>query len=388
MKIVIVNSFFPPWRGGAESYTFNLATSLHARGHDVVVFCGDAPLPAGTEVVNGVRVERLKITRKIYGTPVMPSLLRSLSGEPADILHANFPSPYIAFQTANAAKKKMATSVITWHNDLPPVTSAAGLLVEVHDRLVLPYYLRHFSRIIATTEAYANSSRNLRRFRDKVVVIPNGVDTIRFNTRVSGEDIKQKFGLTDCRVLLFVGALTKWHRYKGLDILLSAMPLLKRLGRSVRLLVVGGGSLEEEYRILARSLGVSEETIFAGDVSDDTLPEYYACADVVVVPSKDRSEGFGLTILEANATGKPVIGSDVGGIPNVINDGMNGKLVRPNDPLMLAETITELLSSDGLMDKLGRAGRVLAEHYDWSIVAERTEKLYESVRSTQESGRL
>jgi glycosyltransferase involved in cell wall biosynthesis len=382
MKIVIVNSFFPPWRGGAESYTFNLGANLRRRGHEIVVFCGNEPLTPGFQVVEGIRIERLEILGRLYGTPIMPSLPGRLSRERADVLHANFPSPYIAFLTAVTAKWNTTPSILTWHNDLPSVTTIASLLAEAHDKLLLPVYLPRYDRIIATTEQYAATSRNLRRVREKVVIIPNGVDTVRFNPNVSGDEIKEKFRLRGRSVLLFVGALSQWHRYKGLDVLLSAMARLRKVNENVRLLVVGDGSLSNEYRALAKSLGASEEVIFAGDVSDDALPEYYACADILVVPSKDRSEGFGLTILEANASGKPVIGSNVGGIPGVIEDGENGRLVPANEPVMLAEAVGHLLSSDELRAKMGRAGRLLAEKHDWSIVAERTEELYESVRLT------
>jgi len=354
----------------------------------VVVYCGDAPSPPGTEIVDGVRVERLKIVRRFYGTPVMPSLLGRLSTEGADVLHANFPSPYIAFVTGLASGLTRTASVLTWHNDLPKVTTTAGLLVELHDRILLPAYAPSFRRIIATTKEYASTSRNLQRFRDKVVVIPNGVDTTRFNPHVNGYGIRDKFGFWKHRVLLFVGALTKWHRYKGLDVLLSATSLLKNTDKNVRLLVVGDGSLTLEYRALAKLLGISDQVIFAGNVPDDVLPKYYACADILIVPSKDRSEGFGLTILEANATGKPVIGSNVGGIPSVIEDGKNGRLVPPNSPSILAENIRQVLSSEDLIAKLGSAGRLIAEKHDWSIVTERTEKLYESVQSAQENVRF
>jgi glycosyltransferase involved in cell wall biosynthesis len=338
-------------------------------------------------MVEGVRVERLDILTRVYGTPVMPALLAKLATEPADILHANFPSPYIACLTAVASKLKTTQSVLTWHNDLPQVTRAAGIIVEVHDRIALPIYLPSFSRVITTSKHYASTSRNLRRFPERVVVIPNGVDTTRFNPKVNGEEIRQRLGLADHRVLLFVGALTQWHRYKGLDVLLSAMSRLKKLGQDVRLIVVGDGSLAPEYRSLANSLRMSEDVVFAGNVSDDDLPGYYACADILILPSKDRSEGFGLTILEANATGKPAIGSNVGGIPSVIEDGKNGKLVPPNDPAALSETIRELFTSDALLDRLGRNARSIAEKHDWSIVAEQTERVYESARLANESVR-
>jgi glycosyltransferase involved in cell wall biosynthesis len=228
---------------------------------------------------------------------------------------------------------------------------------------------------------YAHTSRNLERIKAKVTVIPNGVDTHRFNPKVSGGDITANLGLERCKVVLFVGALTKWHRYKGLDILLRAFSLID--DSRFRLLVVGDGILALEYRQLASALFITDRVIFAGDVPDSELPKYYACSDILVLPSKDRSEGFGLTLLEANASGKPVIGTSVGGILSVIQDGFNGALVPPNDPETLACKLKELLCGpDRRLIEMGMNGRMFAENLDWSVVAERTEKLYASVLSS------
>jgi len=381
MRVVIVNSFFPPWRGGAETYVYNLAKNLQGRGHEITVVCGDQPLETGTREVDGLTVKRLHITRKIYGTPIMPYLFLRLLNEPADIMHANFPSPYIAFITAFVSKLRGVPAVLTWHNDLPPVTRTAGLLVALHDHLVLPVYLKWFRKIIATSEAYAHTSRNLERVQPQVEVIRNGVDINRFNPNVNGERIRQRLKLDGCKIVLFVGALTEWHRYKGLDVLLEALSLLNDTSH-VQLLVVGDGMLRSHYEEMASALSISSRVIFAGDASDSDLPEYYACSDVLVLPSKDRSEGFGLTLLEANATGKPVIGSHVGGIPGVIRDGYNGLLVSPNDPRALASKLSELLDKDDQrLIEMGKNGRTLAETLDWSHVAISTEQVYESVLS-------
>jgi len=382
MKIVIVNSFFPPWRGGAETYAYNLAVHLKRRGHEVTVMCSNPPLEPGIQTVGGLNIERLRMSRRIYGTPVMPNLFSRLLSEPADILHANFPSPYIAFVTAVVSKLKRIPAVLTWHNDLPPVTRTAGMLVTLHDHLVLPAYLDCYSKVIATSDRYASTSNNLRRVRTKVVVIRNGVDTERFNPNVKGSRIKDKFKLHDCKIVLFVGALTEWHRYKGLDVLLEALSQINQ-SRRVRLLVVGDGALKEEYQQLASSLKINDSVIFAGDVSDVELPEYYACSDILVLPSKDRSEGFGLTLLEANATGKPAIGSSVGGIPSIIRDGYNGALVPENNPRALSSKLVELLyGDDPILTQMGKNGRALAESLDWSVVAREVEGLYQSILTT------
>jgi glycosyltransferase involved in cell wall biosynthesis len=328
------------------------------------------------QFVDGVKVERLRMCGKLYGTPIMPELFQKLMGEQGDIIHANFPSPYIAYLASTVSRVRGVPAVLTWHNDLPPVTRMARVLVTVHDRLVLPLYLPQFSSIIATSKLYAETSHILEAHRNRVVVIPNGVDTQRFNPDIPGEEMRHRLGVDRGKIVLFVGALTQWHRYKGLDVLIQAMALMRDQVPEARLVIVGAGQLETEYRQLVSRHGLTSCVIFAGNVPDDELPKYYACSDMLALPSKNRSEGFGLTILEANATGKPAIGTTVGGIPSVIRDGYNGLLVPPNDPSALAEAIQKGLSDDDLLKRMGRNGRAFAEQHDWSIVAEQTENVY------------
>ena len=371
-----MNSFFPPWRGGAETCVYNLSRHLKERGHEVTVICSSPPFEPGMQFVDGVKVERLRMCGKLYGTPIMPELFQKLMGEQADIIHANFPSPYIAYLASTVSRVRGVPAVLTWHNDLPPVTRMARILVTVHDQLVLPLYLPQFSSIIATSKLYAETSHILEAHMDRVVVIPNGVDTQRFNPDIPREEIRSRLGVDREKIVLFVGALTQWHRYKGLDVLIQAMALMRDHAPEARLVIVGAGQLETEYRQLVSRHSLTSCVIFAGNVPDDELPKYYACSDMLALPSKDRSEGFGLTILEANATGKPAIGTTVGGIPSVIRDGYNGLLVPPNDPSALAEAIKKVLSDDDLLKRMGRNGRAFAERHDWAIVAKQTEELY------------
>ncbi len=340
------------------------------------MICASPPLAPGTQYVDGVRIERLRVAARIYGTPIMPDLAGALARENADIIHANFPSPYIAFLSSLVSKTLKVPAVLTWHNDLPSVTSLAHILVLAHDNLVLPLYLDQFSFLIATSKIYAEASPILSARAAHVAVIPNGVDSRRFHPDVQSGEIRSRLKLIESKVVLFVGALTRWHRYKGLDVLIEAMNLLKNGVPEIRLLVVGGGELECEYRQLVRELNLDDVVVFAGNVSEDQLPEYYRCSEMLVLPSKDRSEGFGLTILEANAAGKPAIGSNVGGIPSVIRDGFNGLLVPPNNPEALAAAIKRAITDTEMMERMGKNARKFAEQRDWSIVAEQTENLY------------
>jgi glycosyltransferase involved in cell wall biosynthesis len=237
--------------------------------------------------------------------------------------------------------------------------------------------LQEYDAIITTTRVYVRDSKILKRYRWKTCTILNGVDCERFRPDIHSQDLRESLNLRGWRTALFVGALTKWHRYKGLDNLLRAFSSLKKT--NVKLLVVGGGDLKLEYEMIAQNLGILDRVIFVGELPDDLLPKYYAVSDILVLPSKDRSEGFGLTILEANASGKPAIASAIGGIPGILVNGENGILVPPNDPASLAEAIRKLTEDDDYRMSMGRRSRELALQHDWKKVAGETEKLYKEL---------
>ena len=212
---------------------------------------------------------------------------------------------------------------------------------------------------------------SLRQYSSKVVVIPNGVDTARFNPQVSGDSVREKFGLGKSRVVLFVGALTNWHAYKGVDILIRAFKKVCETRSDAKLLIAGEGNLSNQYYALADELGISSNVIFAGKVEESELPQFYAASDFTVLPSKDSSEGFGLVLMESMATGKAIIGSRVGGVLEVVRDGYNGILVEPNDVDELARAMQFLFQDDRTRLLMGRYGRMFAESSDWSSVVEK-----------------
>jgi rhamnosyl/mannosyltransferase len=374
MRIHIINTFYPPWRGGAETYNRNLAENLSKMGHTVKVTVASPPLSPGEQFHDKVAVTRLRSVGMFYGVPIMPALFYRIMKIESDIIHVNFPNPYNALMGALVSRIKNIPSLLTWHNDLPPVTKFAGALVRIHDDFATHFYLDQYDSIITTSHVYADGSKILKRYSGKIRVIVNGVDCDRFRPDISGEDIRKRLNLGNCKIVLFVGALTKWHRYKGLDNLIRAVGLIDR--NDAKLLVVGGGDLKSEYVDLAKRSGVGDRIVFAGEVPDELLPKYYAVSDMLVLPSIDRSEGFGLTILEANASGVPAIASKVGGIPGILIDGENGILVRPNDPVSLANAIFKMIENDELRRKMGRTGRAMALDHDWKKVAAETERLY------------
>lgn len=378
MNICLVNSYYPPWIGGAETYVSNVARGLNNLGHDVTVYCSKSPLRAGETYEDGIRVIRMQTPLKFYGTPIT-ILPKDLLRENYHVIHSNFPGPYLASISACVAKATNTPSLLTWHNDLPPVTSAASLIVKLHD--IFSYaYLNIYKKIIATTNIYARNSKTLKRYSNKLVVMRNGVDTSKFNPKVRGDSIREKFHLGDCSVGLFVGALTTWHAYKGVDVLIPAFKKVHDIDTNAKLVIVGEGNLSDGYKALASKLGISSSVIFAGKVEQSELPSYYAASDYVVLPSKDSSEGFGLALLEAMATGKAVIGSRVGGIPEVIIDGLTGILVGPNNVDELAKAMSSLVQYDEARSLMGRNGRLFAASNDWTVVAKKLDSLYREIQ--------
>jgi glycosyltransferase involved in cell wall biosynthesis len=370
----MINTFYPPWRGGAETYVKNLAENLARMGHEVRVVAAHQPLSPGEYFQDGVLVKRLKSVGMFYGVPIIPELLQYLVSIDADLIHVNFPNPLNAIMGAIASRIKKVPAVLTWHNDLPSVTKLAGSIVQIHDGLAAPIYLKYYDSIITTSNIYHKKSKMLRKFHNKTRTIFNGVDCKRFNPDVYAEDIKVDLEIKDSKVILFVAALTKWHRYKGLDILLEAFRLIRDM--DIKLVIVGGGNLKSEYEAYTKSVNLTDKVVFVGEVPDDLLPKYYSISDMLVLPSKDRSEGFGLTILEANASGKPVIGSNIGGIPGILTDNDNGILVPPNNPILLSDAIRRLVKDDEVRLRMGERGRQIALVHDWSRVALETEKIY------------
>ncbi len=376
MKVAIVNSFYPPWRGGAETYVASLARSLRDRGHSITVICSCDPLEPGIYDGSGIDINRLRLIGRLYGTPIPVGLRGALENIDADIFHANFPSPYFAYNVSRTARLRKIPAVLTWHNDLPAVTLSAKLLIDIHDKLVLPRYIHGYRQIIATSQIYASRSRILTQFPKMVTVIPNGVDCERFNPEVDATNVRRQLETDRKFVILFVAALTKWHRYKGLEILLHAMKLAGEIEERIMLVIVGDGELKPEFESLADTLNLKKQVVFVGDISNERLPSYYGACDVLVLPSKDMSEGFGLTLLEANATGKPCIASNIGGIPSVIENDYNGILVPPNDPYSLAQAIISLAKDSEKCLKFGRNGRKFALLHDWREIASKTEQVY------------
>ena len=227
----------------------------------------------------------------------------------------------------------------------------------------------------------SNIAGYYNKHKDKFVEVPNGVDSEHFRPMPKDESVLAKHDLTkDNKVIIFVGGLDRAHYFKGIFYLIEAFKLIEQKMPEARLLIVGEGDMVPEYKNLASQLQIGNKVIFPGGVGHDELPKYYNLADVEVLPSTDKSEAFGIVLVEAMACGKPVVASNLAGVRSVVDEGENGYLSKPKDVEDLASKLYKLLADNELARKMGENGRQKAvAQYDWQVVNNKIDEIYQFV---------
>jgi D-inositol-3-phosphate glycosyltransferase len=234
--------------------------------------------------------------------------------------------------------------------------------------------------IASTTDEQADLIEGYGADPERVVVVPPGVDLSVFQP-IDRAEARRKIGYGPGRLLLFVGRL---ERLKGVEVAIRALALLRdRAHEDVRLLILGEDSKDgdesekERLKAIATAAGVRDQVDFLGSVAHHELPYFYSAADVCVMPS--YSESFGLVGLEAQACGRPVVGSGVTGLRSVVRDEVSGYLIDSHDPAAYAERIGRLLDNPELAQQMGRRGRLLAQRFSWTRTADRLEEMFDYV---------
>ena len=329
-RVAVLTPRFPPDAGGVEEYAAWVARALRAAGHEVTVIT-TARRP-GRDEHHGIAVIRLRSWLTVSNTPLNPlwwwqvrRLLRRLD---VDVVNAHAPVPGLADVAAFTSPVPV---VLTYH--------AGSLVKGGHpvDPLLRAYEHHLLPRVFARSrELVAVSPVSLAHATGRAHLVPPGVDTDLFTPPAPGAP-------RDCRVL-YVGRVERTSRWKGLQVLVDALPRLRDLVPDVRLEVVGDGDDVESLQKQAADRGVADLIDWRGRIEHDALPAYYRRAGVTVLPSLTESESFGMALAEATACGCPVVGSAVGGIPYVVRDGEDGLLVPPGDPAALAEALAAALA--------------------------------------------
>lgn len=387
MKILFLNYEYPPLGGGAANATRYILREF-SRMPDVEVHLVTSGMgeECGKEHVGGkVYVHRLPIGKNpnnIHVQSIRDILVYSWKawrhasrlareakreGKPFDATIAFFGVPCGALALW-----------LKWRHRIPYVVSLRGSDVpgysEKFDRMYL--FLAPLIRLIwRQARAVVPNSRGLAELAAKTAqdqpftIIPNGVDTEEFKP----DPERERDGYAR---ILTVSRLTP---RKGIRFLIEAMEILK-MGETgtrgetgkrggIELWIVGDGEEKESLRALAGELGVMERVKFFGPVPHEELPKFYGLSDVFCLPS--LNEGMSNTVLEALASGLPIVATVTGGTEELVTDGENGSFVRTGSAEDLAEKLGKLLGDEALRLRMGEASRRRAEEMSWKRVAER-----------------
>lgn len=300
-----------------------------------------------------IKVIRCHELGRIQSAPICPTMPIWLKKIPADILHFHLPCPTgIISYFLGRPKGKV---LVTYHSDIVRQRWAIGLYGPLLRR-----FLRIARCIIATSPNYIESSPFLREFKDKCVVIPPGINLSKYYSETPPKP-----------TILFVGRL---RYYKGLEYLIKAMEDI-----DARLFIIGTGP--EEKRLKKLSKGLSPKIQFLGEIPEEKLPYYYASCSIFVLPSTERSEAFGIAQLEAMASGKPVISTNLNtGVPWVNQNGVTGIVVPPKDPIALRDAINKLLKNPSLCDEFGKNARHRVEkEFTKELMLDRISSIYNTI---------
>lgn len=363
MRVLHLGKYYPPVPGGIETHVKEVCEGLAKLNFEVACLVSSSSYKTCFERVNGVdliRFGKLFKNAPPVNLSLLPYLRRSVRN--FDIVHLHMPNPCAEVSCLLAKPKKL---VVSYHADIVN-KFGAGLYLPIQKKV-----LRMADRIIVTSMRYASSSPVLRKFLHKCVVIPYGISLSNFKTANKRQvDELRRLGSP---IFLFVGRLVE---YKGIEYLVKAM-------RSVNgiLLLVGTGPLLKRFITLVNKLDLKERVYFFTDVSNYELPNFYHAADVLVLPSVNRAEAFGIVQLEAMACGRPLISTRLGTSVDVVNQhGKTGFLVPPADVDALAESMTLLGKNRHLCSGLGRAGKqIFGKHFTSKLMLDRIVAVYQGL---------
>lgn len=354
MKIANIVCAYPPYRGGIGTAASAFRRYASENGFEVSTVTPDYGMVIDKNEDEKDGVSRLKPFFKLGNGAFLPQLFFRLRNFDLAYLHYPF------FGGAEAVwlwkifnpKKKI---VIHYHMDVSGLSWLARIL-SLPSFLIAASLFKRADLIVSASFDYIKNSRLADLYHknpEKFCEIPFGVDTVRFRPGEKAAG-KPRF--------LFVGGLDRAHYFKGVDKLLEACALLKKDGLdNWELDIAGSGDLQAGYQKKAEELFLSDRVHFLGQVSDADLPGLYARSLALVLPSVNGAEAFGIVLIDALASGTPVIASNLPGVRSVFKDGVEGLLVRPGDAADLRDKLKKFLSDRTEAERMGKCSRDLAE---------------------------
>ncbi len=378
MRVALITQDFPPEIGGIETYSHEISRRFSRWCDYFTVY---APLKPGSELID--RSLPFPVRRRGRQNTLLNFAL--LPGLPYEVYRQQLDVSFHA-QWGTVLSSVAARSV----SGLPlSIFSAAHARELLHNPLegtgLAGLFRRYQSHILQRVDHWFPVSSYTRDLlvdlgveAERTTVIHNGTDPDRFHPFDAGS-LRGELGLKNRKVLM---TTTRLVRRKGIDDVIRAVDRLRDEFPDIAYVIVGKGPEEKGLREMVRRRRLGSHVYFTGEVDHKDLAPYYNLCDLFVMPAKTVEpdvEGFGIVFLEANACGKPVIGSTSGGIPDAVVNGENGLLVDEKNIDQLVEAIRQLLDNPDRAVNMGKRGRKRVEKMlNWDAVAR---KLYEAMQN-------
>lgn len=367
MKIGIVTEYYYPSLGGVTEHVHHFSKEAKKLGHEPVIITGNAgDAPFIDE--NDVRIIRIGKSMPIYsnesiarvtiGFSVGRKLKEIFRAEQFDIIHIH--SPFVPTLPALAQRYSNTITFATLHTQFDSNFYLRNL--KKHAQL----YANGLHGRIAVSKLCIDS---ISRYIDTDFrIIPNGVDTEKFNGRH-----EKVAAFDDEKLNIFF--LSRLEPRNGLEYLIKAFGILKKERSDCRLIIGGDGPLKTHFKSMV-SPSIKSDVHFIGRVNG-VRPNYYSTADIFCFPTTRAS--FGITILEAMASGIPTVAFSMPAYEGIIESGGDGILCGHADPKNLARGLGQLLDSKELRENMGRRAKISAKKYSWGLITERVIDYYEEV---------
>lgn len=380
MKVAVFTDTFVPQVNGVVNAVRNFDMMLTGRGHRVKVFTAGKNPSAfsldGAEVYKYRAFTFLPYPEFEYSVDVVRPVRDAVRFAP-DLVHAHTPFAmgYCAWRTARRLKVPL---VGTFHTPVEEYVVYLSKHFTFNRRFLKRIAKAYQNWFYGQCDVIIVPARSAARYLDvknkRIVVVSNGIDLARYGT-AGRQKFRQKFGLGDGPVIMHGGRLSFEKRIDGV---IRAMPdVLKRMP-DAKLLIVGKGPAMTALQSLVIRMDLEKAVVFTGYVSDEDFPKAFAAADVLAINSPVETQS--LIVLEAFATGVPVVGADAGAIPDVVVPGENGYLFDADDSAAMAKYLNQILMDENLKEKLKEGALKTASGHSLEKSVEKLLAVYESVR--------
>jgi len=385
LRIAIVCDSVTSYGGGSSVSTLRFSELLSKKGHHIVLFSSKSPKEKKIDFYKGIKVYRfpsflmIKSRETVYfSLPFRKKIKMIFEKEKIDILHCMLPT-FISAAAIKAARELGIPVVFHSHTQPEswiiyfPKFFQKESIVKIGYRYIISQY-KKADLVICPTKF---GERLIKHYglKKRTEAISNGINLKKFKKIKNPNKYSAKFALSpESKKLLFVGRLDP---DKNASLIIKAAPLIKKKFDNFEVCLVGEGNLKEDFKNLARKLGVEDKIKFLNRVSDEDLIKVYNISDIFILPSFTELEG--LVVLEAMACGKPILisNSKISASKYFVNG--NGFLFDPYKPEDLAEKCLKLLKNERLMKKMGEKSYKDAKEYNINKCVSKLEKVYLSL---------